>query len=136
MYVAEDRQAFGYRQNVGQRRTRQVACVFARRSVAALRAVEYLEQEGYLVRTLVISSDAIQRIKQFGPVLILVEADTTSRLVSLELCRAIRRVPSLNRTPIVLLSADASEDERVLGLESGADEYITESSSGPEVAAR
>ncbi len=37
---------------------------------------------------------------------------------------------------MVLLSANASEEERVLGLESGADNYITESSRGREVVAR
>jgi len=136
MYVADDRRALSYRQSVVQSRSPQVACIFGRRSVVALRTVEYLEQEGYQVRTLTISSDAVQRVKQISPALIILEAETISRQAALDLCRAIRRVPSLNWTPIVLLSPHTSEDERVLGLESGADEYITESSSGTEVAAR
>ena len=53
-----------------------------------------------------------------------------------ELCRRLRREPATRRTPIIMLTARASEAERVAGLEIGADDYITKPFSVREVMAR
>jgi DNA-binding response OmpR family regulator len=53
-----------------------------------------------------------------------------------ELCRRLRREPSTRRTPIIMLTARASETERVAGLDQGADDYITKPFSVREVMAR
>src|SRR5258708_13406492 len=42
-----------------------------------------------------------------------------------ELCRRLRREPATRRTPIIMLTAKASESDRVTGLDLGADDYIT-----------
>src|SRR5687768_1546692 len=42
-----------------------------------------------------------------------------------ELCRRLRREPATRRTPIIMLTAKASESDRVAGLDLGADDYIT-----------
>jgi two-component system phosphate regulon response regulator PhoB len=54
----------------------------------------------------------------------------------LELCRQIRQTPSLAITPIIFLTAKAAEADRVLGLELGADDYITKPFSPRELVAR
>jgi two-component system alkaline phosphatase synthesis response regulator PhoP len=97
--------------------------------------LDLLEQEGFEVRTLSHAPDVIQRIKLIRPCTIIIETRAPGSAVR-DLCRAIRRLRSLSGTPVVLLAANASEEERVLGLESGADDYITESSSGRELLAR
>src|SRR5258707_6315333 len=43
----------------------------------------------------------------------------------IELCRRLRREPATRRTPIIMLTAKASESDRVTGLDLGADDYIT-----------
>ena len=53
-----------------------------------------------------------------------------------ELCRRFRREPATRRTPIIMLTAKASESERVAGLDLGADDYITKPFSVRELLAR
>src|SRR5918997_510446 len=53
-----------------------------------------------------------------------------------ELCRRLRREPSTRRTPIIMLTAKASESDRVTGLDLGADDYISKPFSVREVVAR
>ncbi len=136
MHTAENRKDSNYRDDVLYAGTRiPLVYIMERESSFGRLAQDQLEREGFGVRTLSMGTDAIQRVKQLQPSLVIIET-TMSRQRALELCRGIRCVHSLSRTPVVLLSANASEEERVLGLESGADDYITESSSGREVVAR
>jgi DNA-binding response OmpR family regulator len=53
-----------------------------------------------------------------------------------ELCRRLRREPSTRRTPIIMLTAKASEADRVAGLDLGADDYISKPFSVREMLAR
>jgi DNA-binding response OmpR family regulator len=53
-----------------------------------------------------------------------------------ELCRRFRREPATRRTPIIMLTAKASESDRVAGLDLGADDYITKPFSIRELLAR
>jgi DNA-binding response OmpR family regulator len=53
-----------------------------------------------------------------------------------ELCRRLRREPATRRTPIIMLTAKASEADRVAGLDLGADDYIVKPFSVREVMAR
>jgi DNA-binding response OmpR family regulator len=54
----------------------------------------------------------------------------------LELCRAIRRSTALNGASIIFLTAKAEETDRVVGLELGADDYVTKPFSPRELVAR
>jgi two-component system phosphate regulon response regulator PhoB len=54
----------------------------------------------------------------------------------LELCRAIRRSPKLLAASVIFLTAKAEETDRVVGLELGADDYITKPFSPRELVAR
>lgn len=53
-----------------------------------------------------------------------------------ELCRRLRREPATRRTPIIMLTARASESDRVAGLDLGADDYISKPFSVRELMAR
>ena len=53
-----------------------------------------------------------------------------------ELCRRFRREPATRRLPIIMLTAKASESDRVAGLDLGADDYITKPFSIRELLAR
>ena len=53
-----------------------------------------------------------------------------------DLCRRLRREPATRRTPIIMLTAKASEADRVAGLDLGADDYITKPFSVRELLAR
>lgn len=53
-----------------------------------------------------------------------------------ELCRRFRREPLTEKTPIIILTAKASETDKISGLELGADDYITKPFSVKELLAR
>lgn len=106
-----------------------------RRSNAGRLASEYLEQEGFALRTISMGADVLELLEQVQPALILMET-MMSRRSALEVCGAIRRTRSFSRIPLILLAANASEEERIMGLDTGADDYITEPYSGREVVAR
>ena len=53
-----------------------------------------------------------------------------------ELCRRLRREPTTKQIPIIMLTAKASEIDKIQGLDSGADDYITKPFSIKEVVAR
>jgi DNA-binding response OmpR family regulator len=54
----------------------------------------------------------------------------------LDLCRRLRKNPAVSTVPIIFLTARAAENDRVLGLELGADDYITKPFSTRELIAR
>jgi DNA-binding response OmpR family regulator len=54
----------------------------------------------------------------------------------MELCRRLRREPSTENTPIIMLTAKAAETDKIAGLELGADDYIVKPFSVKEVIAR
>src|SRR5271167_1940164 len=58
------------------------------------------------------------------------------KLSGLEICREVRRDDSLNRLPILMLTARGDEADRVVGLEMGADDYVTKPFSPRELLAR
>jgi DNA-binding response OmpR family regulator len=57
-------------------------------------------------------------------------------LGGLEVCRLLRTRPGTAKTPIIMLTARATESDRVVGLDAGADDYITKPFSPRELAAR
>src|SRR5688572_23064442 len=54
----------------------------------------------------------------------------------MELCRRLRREPFTEKTPIIILTAKASESDKLLGLELGADDYMIKPFSVKELTAR
>jgi DNA-binding response OmpR family regulator len=133
MPVSENMKAFGRREYVWKTRTdMQLLCMIMERESSLGRlAADHLQQEGFGVRTLPMTADIIPRVEQLRPALVIIETEM-ARGTAPGLCPAIRRTG----TPVILLSANASEEERIRGLESGADDCITESSSGREIVAR
>jgi phosphate regulon transcriptional regulator PhoB len=58
------------------------------------------------------------------------------KLSGLDICREVRKDDSLNRLPILMLTARGEEADRVVGLEMGADDYVTKPFSPRELIAR
>ena len=57
-------------------------------------------------------------------------------LSGLEVCRILRGTPDARHVPIIMLTARTSENDRVAGLELGADDYVTKPFSLRELTAR
>jgi DNA-binding response OmpR family regulator len=92
-----------------------------------------LESEGYGVKVAKTGDDGL-RLAQSGAFdLILLDVMLPGK-DGFDVCRALRR--SGSKTPIILLTAKAQEAEKVLGLELGADDYVTKPFSPRELRAR
>ena len=94
-----------------------------------------LEKEGYQTAVAVDGLTALSTLRRTPPDLVLLDL-MLPKLPGLEVCREIRRDQSLNRLPILMLTARGEEADRVVGLEMGADDYVTKPFSPRELVAR
>ena len=94
-----------------------------------------LESEGYRVSEAVDGEEAILLVDEEPPNLILLDWMLPS-LSGIEVCRRIRRNKSARDVPIIMLTARGEDSDRVRGLDSGADDYITKPFSPRELMAR
>ncbi|WP_085522456.1 response regulator YycF [Tuberibacillus sp. Marseille-P3662] len=91
-----------------------------------------LEKEGYDVICAYDGNEAIQKVEEERPDLILLDVMLPQK-DGMEVCREIRKKYSM---PVIMLTAKDSEIDKVLGLELGADDYVTKPFSNREVVAR
>ena len=94
-----------------------------------------LEAEGYTVITADNGEDAALLIEEEVPDLIVLDW-MLPRLSGIELCRRIKARAATRDIPVIMLSARGEESDRVRGLETGADDYVTKPYSRPEFLAR
>lgn len=99
----------------------------------ALALEDDLTLEGYRVSVARDGQDALARARENDVDLILLDL-MLPRKGGVEVCRELRR--GGNRTPIIMLTARAHEAEKVMGLETGADDYVTKPFSPAELRAR
>lgn len=92
-------------------------------AVLAETLAENLTQEGYKVTLVSDGESAYQKIVDSPPDLIVLDV-MLPRLDGLSLCRMIRREPTVSHIPIIMLTARSSEVDKIVGLESGADDYV------------
>jgi two-component system response regulator ResD len=93
----------------------------------------YLEHDGHRVVTAEDAETARTLIERETPTLVLLDVMLPGRTDGLELCRWIRSTSDL---PVILLTARVEETDRIVGLELGADDYVTKPFSPRELAAR
>lgn len=91
-----------------------------------------LEKEGYKVYTAYDGEDGLKLIQEENPDLIMLDI-MMPKLDGFEVCKRVRQTQN---TPIIMLTARAEEIDKVLGLELGADDYITKPFGMRELIAR
>jgi phosphate regulon transcriptional regulator PhoB len=94
-----------------------------------------LEKEGFRVNYATDGSVALAEVRRDPPDLIILDLMLPG-LSGLEVCRQLRRTDRCARTPVLILSARGEEADRVVGLELGADDYVTKPFSTREMIAR
>jgi len=112
-----------------------LVCIVEGETGIARVVLDHLERAGFSVRMISTKTDEIRQVQQLHPALTIIETTVFDKR-ALELCRTIRKTPSLAAMPVILVAKNSSEEERILGLESGADGFITQLSSGQEFVAR
>ena len=98
-----------------------------------LEALRYsLEREGYAVHTAVDGEEGLNLARQHSPDLIILDV-MLPKMDGFELCRILR---SETDVPIIMLTARGEEIDRIVGLEMGADDYVTKPFSTREFMVR
>jgi len=101
-----------------------------------LELVRYnLEKEGYRIRTAEDGEAGLEASERELPDIVVVDLMLPG-IDGLEVCRRLRADQRTAHVPIVMLTAKSAETDRVVGLEMGADDYITKPFSPRELAAR
>ena len=96
-------------------------------------ALEFLlGKEGFSVVTAATGTEALRKVEQSGIDLVLLDL-MLPEISGTEVCRQIR---AKSRVPIIMLTAKDSEVDKVVGLEIGADDYVTKPYSSRELVAR
>ena len=94
--------------------------------------VLYLSKEGFAVEQAADGAEAILKAQQLKPGLIVLDI-MMPVLDGLEVCRQVRK---FSRVPIIMLTARVEDEDRIMGLELGADDYVSKPFNPRELVAR
>ena len=94
-----------------------------------------LEKEGYKVTTVADGEEAALLIREEAPDLVLLDWMLPG-LSGIELCRRLRGRSETRNLPIIMITARGEESDRIRGLDTGADDYVTKPFSMTELLAR
>jgi phosphate regulon transcriptional regulator PhoB len=94
-----------------------------------------LKKEGFIVESASDGESAIKKIKKSKYDLLILDLMLPG-IQGIELCRIVRNDPKNSGLPIIMLTAKGEEIDRIVGLEMGADDYMTKPFSPRELAAR
>ncbi len=92
----------------------------------------YLERDGYRVVSAADGADGLAIAREEQPSLVVLDV-MLPRLSGLDVCRALRQESDV---PIIMLTARVEEEDRLAGLDLGADDYVTKPFSPRELSAR
>lgn len=95
----------------------------------------HLKAKGFQVETLNDATASISKARAFHPELIILDI-MMPHLSGIQICRILRADPKLSKAPIIFLTAKAEPHDRIEGLESGADDYLSKPFSPKELVLR
>jgi two-component system, OmpR family, alkaline phosphatase synthesis response regulator PhoP len=113
---------------------KRIAIIEDERDVADL-VEHYLRKEGYATEQYHDGEHALSRLCANPPDLAILDLMLPG-MDGLELCRALRADAATRWLPVIMLTAKGEETDRILGLEMGADDYVTKPFSPKELMAR
>ncbi len=94
-----------------------------------------LEKEGYKVSFSENGEEALKEIKKSAPDLVLLDWMLPD-LSGVEICKQLKKSAQYKSIPIIMLTAKGEEEDKVRGLNVGADDYVPKPFSYPELLAR
>ncbi len=98
--------------------------------------LEYnLAKEKFEVAIAADGEEGLLRVEEFAPDIIILDW-MLPKVSGIEVCRRIRSKPETRNIPIIMLTARSEEADRIRGLETGADDYLTKPFSTAELIAR
>lgn len=95
----------------------------------------YLEKDGFQTVSATTGAEGLQQVKREKPDLVVLDL-MLPEIDGLEVCKRLRSAPDTAMLPIIMLTAKAEESDTVIGLELGADDYVTKPFSPKTLVAR
>jgi two-component system phosphate regulon response regulator PhoB len=95
----------------------------------------HFAREGFTVSVTPSGEEALILVAELRPALIILDW-MIEHISGLEVCRRLRRDPAHSAVPILMLTARGEEDDKVRGLETGADDFVSKPFSPKELVAR
>ena len=101
-----------------------------------IRLVQHnLEKDGFIVSSAINGNEGLKDLKKFEPNLLLLDCMLPD-LSGIEICKSIRKNTSFKNLPVIMLTAKGEEEDKIKGLDSGADDYLTKPFSYNELLVR
>jgi len=101
-----------------------------------IQLVQYnLEKEGLIVSSATNGNEGLKELKKFKPNLLLLDWMLPD-FSGIEICKNIRKDSNFKNLPIIMLTAKGEEEDKIKGLDSGVDDYLTKPFSFNELFAR
>jgi two-component system, OmpR family, alkaline phosphatase synthesis response regulator PhoP len=101
-----------------------------------VKMIDYnLKKEGYRTVLCYDGQDALDAVRKEHPDLVVLDL-MLPEVDGFDVCKALKKEPSTAKIPIIMLTAKAQESDKVVGLELGADDYMTKPFSPRELVAR
>ena len=94
-----------------------------------------LEKNGFIVSSSLNGNDGLKELKKFQPDLLLLDWMLPD-FSGIEICKSIRKDNSYKSLPVIMLTAKGEEEDKIKGLDSGVDDYLTKPFSFNELMAR
>ena len=94
-----------------------------------------LEKNGFIVSSSMNGNDGLKELKKFQPDLLLLDWMLPD-LSGIEICKNIRKDNSFKNLPVIMLTAKGEEEDKIKGLDSGVDDYLTKPFGFNELMAR
>ena len=94
-----------------------------------------LEKEGFVVSSSLNGNEGLKELKKFQPNLLLLDWMLPD-LSGIDVCKNIRRDNIFKNLPIIMITAKGEEEDKIKGLDSGVDDYITKPFSFNELLSR
>ena len=94
-----------------------------------------LEKEGFIISSSENGNEGLKQLKKFEPNLLLLDWMLPD-LSGIEICKNIRKDNKFKSLPIIMLTAKGEEEDKIKGLDSGVDDYLTKPFSFNELLAR
>lgn len=95
----------------------------------------YLEKEGFRTVSAKTGTEGLRQVKQEKPDLVILDL-MLPEIDGIEVCTRLRSAPATAMLPIIMLTAKAEESDTIIGLELGADDYVTKPFSPKTLIAR
>src|SRR5881275_3118501 len=94
-----------------------------------------LRKAGFTISTATDGAAGLQKARSEKPAFVILDL-MLPRMPGLEICKILKSDPATRQIPIMMLTAKAEEIDRIVGLEFGADDYVTKPFSPREVVLR